>query len=189
MKRTVHKSEYFYGNKISNYGLENGYLDYATLAKAFDSVMVNDITKLFYADINGKYCEPEQINGYIDNSEEIEDLNDRISELMENITEDSTEEEDAPIYAAMEELQNQIDELEREQYYQPEIYQYFIISENGVNILQEYTNDPVYYIDTLDMYIWGVTHWGTLWDYVLTDVKLDWMKEDYKNEYGYSMEE
>lgn len=171
MKRTTHKSEYFYGNKISEYGLQNGYLDYATLAKAFDAVRVNDITKLFYADINGEYCEPEQINGYIDNSEEIEELNDRISELMD-------ENEDESKTAEIEELQEQINELEREQYDQPEIYQYYIISANGADILQEYTNDPVYYIDTLDIYVWGVTHWGTSWDYVLTDVKLDWMRED-----------
>lgn len=171
MKRTTHKSEYFYGNKISEYGLQNGYLDYATLAKAFDAVRVNDITKLFYADINGEYCEPEQINGYIDNSEEIEELNDRISELMD-------ENEDESKTAEIEELREQINELEREQYDQPEIYQYYIISANGADILQEYTNDPVYYIDTLDIYVWGVTHWGTSWDYVLTDVKLDWMRED-----------
>lgn len=171
MKRTVHKSEYFFGNKISEYGLQNGYLDYRTLAKAFDAVMVNDITKLFYANIDGEYCEPEQINGYIDNSEEIEVLNDRISELMD-------ENEDESKTAEIEELQEQIDELEREQDYQPEIYEYYIISANGADILQAYTNDPVYYIDTLDIYIWGVTHWGTSWDYVLTDVKLDWMRED-----------
>lgn len=143
MKRTVHKSEYFYGNKISEYGLRRGYLDYRTLAKSFDAVMVNDITRLFYSSLNGEYIEPEQINGYIDNSDEIDELQDRI------------------------------DELEDEQETQKEIFQYFIISTNGAKIIQEYTNDPLYYIDALDMYIWGVTHWGTSWEYVLTDVEID----------------
>ena len=36
-------SEYFYGNKISDYGLKNGYVDYRTLAKAFDAVLNNEI--------------------------------------------------------------------------------------------------------------------------------------------------
>ena len=170
MKRTVHKSEYFYGNKISEYGLQNGYLDYATLAKAFDAVMVNDITKLFYADINGEYSEAEQINGYIDNSEEIDELQDRISELMD-------ENEDESKTAEIDELQDRINELDEEQSRQQEIYQYFIVSATGSEIIQEYTNDPLFYIDFLDMYIWGVTHWGTSWNYVLTDVKLDVIEE------------
>ena len=66
MSKYVHKSPYFYGNKISDYGLEHGYVDYATLSKAFDAVLV-DITKLFFADINGEFNEPEQVNGFIDN--------------------------------------------------------------------------------------------------------------------------
>lgn len=170
MKRITHKSEYFCGHKISQYGLERGYLDYSTLAKAFDAVLVNDITKLFYSTLNGEYIEPEQVNGYIDNSEEIEELQERISELMEENEDESKTEE-------IEELQDRINELEEEQDGQPEIYQYYIVSASGAEILQEYTNDPLYYIDALDMYIWGVTHWGTSWDYVLTDVKLDWMED------------
>ena len=27
--------------------------------------------------------------------------------------------------------------------------------------------------ETLDLYIWGVTHYGTGWDYVLTNINLD----------------
>lgn len=43
MKNYVHKSKYFYGNKISDYGLEHGYIDYGTLAKSFDAVLNNNI--------------------------------------------------------------------------------------------------------------------------------------------------
>jgi hypothetical protein len=127
MKKHIHKSEYFCGNKISQYGLDNGYIDYRTLAKSFDAVLNNDITKLFYAEINGEYNEPEIINGF-----------------------DYDEEDD-----------NYID-----------IFQYFIISESGAQILQDYTNEIVYYLPALDMYVWGVTHFGTSWDYVLTDIKI-----------------
>ena len=129
MKQTTHKSIYFYGNKISEYGIASRRLDYHTLAKAFDAVLVNDITKLFYSTVNGEYVEPEQENGYIDNIEEIEAKRD--------------------------------------------IYQYYIISDNGARIIKEYTNDPVYYLPVLDCYVWGVTHFGTMWSGVLTDVVLE----------------
>ena len=36
-------SKYFYGNRISEYGLKNGYVDYRTLSQAFDAVLNNDI--------------------------------------------------------------------------------------------------------------------------------------------------
>lgn len=165
MKRT-HESKYFYGHTISPYGLENGYLDYRTLSQAFDAVLVNDVAKLFYASVDGEYNEVEQVNGFIDYCEEIDELNEQISELM---LDNDEGEHDAEI----DELQAQIDELENEQTYPPEIFQYFIISDNGADILQEYTNDPVYYLPILDCYVWGVTHYGTAWDYVLTDVRLE----------------
>ena len=53
-----------------------------------------------------------------------------------------------------------------------EIYQYYIISESGYWMLENFTDEPVYYHEELDMYLWGITHFGTSWDYVLTDLKL-----------------
>lgn len=164
MSKYVHKSPYFYGNKISDYGLENGYVDYATLAKAFDAVLVNDITKLFFADINGDFNEPEQVNGFVDNSDEIDELNDCISKLM-------LENDDDSKTAEIDELQERIDELEQDS--NPEIFQYFIISGYGAQILQELTDEIVYYLPVIDCYVWGVTHWGTGWDYVLTDIPIE----------------
>lgn len=58
------------------------------------------------------------------------------------------------------------------EYEYEEIYQYYIISESGYKILSELTDEIVYYNDALDVYLWGITHFGTSWDYVLTDVKL-----------------
>ena len=52
-----------------------------------------------------------------------------------------------------------------------EVYQWYIISDNGASILKDWTNEIVYYNDELDLYLWGVTHYGTSWDYVLTDIK------------------
>ena len=163
MKRKVHESRYFCGNKISEYGLQCGYLDYRTLASAFDAVLVNDITKLFFADIYGEWNEAEQINGYIDNSEQIEALQEQIKAL----------EEDKNAAEQIEALENQIRDLEYEQEEQQYIYQYYIISGYGAELLQDYTNDPVFYLPVLDCYVWGVTHFGTSWDYVLTDVRLE----------------
>lgn len=127
-KQTIWKSDYFCGNKVSDYGIENGFVDYGTLSKSFQAVLCNDITKLFFADINGKYIETNLINGtyYDDENDEYVD-----------------------------------------------IYQYYIIDANGAEILQDYTDEIVYYIESLDMYIWGVTHYGTSWDYVLTDIKIE----------------
>lgn len=167
----MENKKYFYGNEISEYGVQHNRVDYATLAKAFDAVLCNDITKLFYSTVNGEYNEVEQVQGFIDNSEKIEELQNRIEELEELITETSTPEEDKQTEKQIEELQEQIDELEQET--QPEIYQYYIISDSGYNTLKYHTNEIVYYIPVLDIYVWGITHWGTSWDYVLTNIEIE----------------
>lgn len=72
------EKKYYYGNEISQYGLENGRVDYGTLAKCFGAVLNNDIMSLTY-DIG--YL--EQVSGTIDNSEEIEELEEKKEELEE----------------------------------------------------------------------------------------------------------
>lgn len=116
-KYTVN-AKYFFGNKISDYGLKNEYVDYATLAKSFDTVLNNDIIKN-----TANIGEWEQVNGFTD---------------------------------------------DRECY--PDIYQCYIISSAGATILEEFTDEIVFYNDSLDMFVWGVCHYGTAWDYVLTDI-------------------
>lgn len=182
MTKHIHHSHYFCGNKISDYGIEHGYVDYSTLAKSFDAVLCNDIPALFYySTVNNEYVEPEQVNGFIDNSETIEFKQEQIEELENTLEklleidpdELSTEELSHILYlqSEIETIQEQIEELEQDE--TPDIYQYYIISASGADILQSYTNEIVYYIEQLDMYIWGVTHWGTSWDYVLTDIKIE----------------
>lgn len=170
--------KYFYGNEISEYGIQHNRVDYGALAKSFDAVLCNDITKLFYSDINGEYNEIEQINGFIDNSEIIEELEEKIDELENKLDNmDILYDYDIEEYNRIEEqinkLKEEIEEYEREQDEQPEIYQYYIISDSGKDILKYHTNEIIYYVETLDIYIWGVTHWGTSWDYVLTEIKID----------------
>ena len=52
-----------------------------------------------------------------------------------------------------------------------EIYQYYIINDDLAKRLQG-INEVVYYHNKLDIYVLGVTHFGTSWDYVLTNLKL-----------------
>lgn len=174
--------EYFYGNKISEYGLENGYVDYATLSKTFDGVLNNDIISKTM-DIG--YWEQE--SGFIDNSEEIEEIQEKINELIEqkdNLEGDEPfedennyidkykewEKELEELENEIEKLEEQIEELEYEQDTYPDIFQYYIVSDNGARLLKE-INEIVFYNEELDMYVWGVTHFGTSWAYVLTGIR------------------
>lgn len=111
-----------YGEKVSDYGLENGYLDYYTLSKLVGGMVLN----------NNIFMQA----GY------------------ENWS-----------------LENGLEEDEEGNYL--EVYQYYIISDGGVGILCNFTDELVYYNEELDMYLWGITHYGTSWDYVLTDIKLE----------------
>lgn len=110
-----------YGEKVSDYGLENGYLDYLTLSKIVGDCILNNT-------------------------------------LMEETREDYWELVNGEMY------------YDDDEYY--EIYQYYIISEYGYQFLADHTDEIVFYNERLDVYIWGITHFGTSWDYVLTDVKL-----------------
>lgn len=53
-----------------------------------------------------------------------------------------------------------------------EIFQDYIITDWGYEFLSEHTDEAVFYNEDLDIYIWGIQHWGTSWDYVLTDIEL-----------------
>ena len=95
--------------------------------------------------------------------EELEAIKDRLED------EESEAEKIEKIENEIAELEEQVEELEEEQDSMDEIYQYYIVSDNGARILKE-INEIVFYNEELDMYVWGVTHWGTSWDYVLTDI-------------------
>lgn len=152
------EKKYFMGHEVSSYGVENGRVDYATLASCFDAILNNGII-----DATAEIGYWEQVSGTVDNSEYIDELSEQIDELTDLITYDSTEEQDEETSRKISELEEQIEELEREQEEPSEIFQYFIVSDNALSLLEE-ANEIVYYNDSLDMYVWGVTHWGTSWD-------------------------
>ena len=110
-----------YGESVSAYGIENGYLDYHTLSKIIGDCILNNT-------------------------------------LMEETRDDYWELVNGEMFYDEEEVYD--------------IYQYYIISEYGYRFLADHTDEIVFYNERLDIYIWGITHFGTSWDYVLTDIKL-----------------
>lgn len=170
MKKYIHKSTYFYGNKISEYGFKNGYVDYGTLAKAFDTILNNDIIE----NTSNIGCW-EQISGFVDNSDKIEELTEKKAGIEDILcamikNDEETTEKYKTLEKKYNKLENDIKELKEEENNPPEIFQYYIISDQGADILQDYTNEIIFYNDVLNMYVWGVCHYGTAWDYVLTDI-------------------
>lgn len=197
---TVWKSEYFYGNKISDYGLQQGYVDYRTLAKCFDAVLCNDLlfeTGYDYEQVSGfpdYYDEIDKLRWEIEDLEQEQtEIEDSLMELAEEARKTTRQDiwakiqgEEIDLRARLCDIEDtigekstEIEELEDEiEYYSPEIMQYYIVSDNAVDILA-LNNEIVYYIDTLDLYVWGVTHWGTSWDYVLTNIKIELEGDNY----------
>lgn len=149
------KSNYFYGNKVSEYGVEHGYVDYKTLASAFEAALNNDIIAktrdIGYWDTFSGNEEYYEYDGEEYSYNELD-------ELREEYDEESEE------YEAISEA------LDNPYYY--DIFQYYIVSDNGAQILAE-AGEIVFYNEELDMYVWGVTHYGTAWDYVLTNIKIE----------------
>lgn len=135
----IQTSKYFYGKKLTDEELERGYISYATLASCFDAVLCNNIASNIFE-------EGEQVNGFIDYSDEINDAEGEIES---------------------------IEEMQNEQDNPPEVYQWFIISDNGAEILNNLTDEIVYYLPSLDVYVWGVCHWGTSWASVSTDIRIE----------------
>lgn len=106
----------FHGYEVSSYGEENGYVDYATLAKAVGSaVLCNDLME--YTGYNNW----EPINrGYDDGVE---------------------------------------------------IFQYYIVPNSAIRVLEE-ADEIIYYNYDIGLTLWGVTHYGTSWDHVLTSIPI-----------------
>ena len=172
-------SKYFYGHEVSKYGQEHNRLDYATLAKAFDAVMANDLIEATNKADLGYW---EQVSGIIDYQDDIDELEDQIAKLDDQRIQE--EEKDDPDNDKIDQLSDKIDELEKDvdelQYEMdnpPEVFQWFIVDNHGFQILEE-VGEVVYYNEELDLYLWGVTHCGTSWDYVLTNVKINCGYED-----------
>lgn len=168
---------YFYGNEISEYGKKNGRVDYRTLAKAFDAVYTGDIisrTSEFFGEWeleNGSFymcCDTDGEEYTEAEAEELIDgLRDKLDELeTEKLGTPEDEVNNAEEIAEIEERIKRLEDIHTQ-----EVFQWYIISDSGAELLKEWTEEIVFYNAELDMYVWGVTHWGTSWDYVLTDIR------------------
>ena len=170
--------KYFYGNEISSYGQREGYVDYYTLSKAFNSVLNNEIYQVGQEIGDGW----EPISGYsvgdgyerlITIIEDIETQQQTIEELRElNLTDDQLKKLNDLSDILNDKLEDAQDKLDDMDYYEPDndIYQWYIVSDNAADILTG-AGECLYYHNTLDVYLWGIGHWGTAWDYVLTNIR------------------
>lgn len=165
----------FCGHKVSDYGLENGRLDYATLSKCFDAVLCNNILEVDpYAldniesgDFEIYYFKGEEIT-----REEYEEKREEIEKELDNLYSiDLTEMSEQEQTKIGEEIIALESDLEDFKPCQNEVFQWFIVSDNALELLKE-AGELVLYSEKLDCYVWGVTHWGTSWDYVLTSIRL-----------------
>lgn len=181
-KRIGVAGTWFYGNEVSDYGKKNNRVDYRTLAKAFGHV---DAGKLM--DVHPDYCdgaEWEVVNGngyfyedYNENEYSYEEAQKRIEELNEELEkleelEELTEEQEERIR----DIEYDIHSLGEGKF--RDFYNYLIIDSNGAEILKDWTDEYVIYNEKLDLYVWGIDHCGTSWDYVLTQIKCNYKEEE-----------
>lgn len=169
----------FYGHEISPYGKENNRVDYGTLASCFECILNN-----YVFNETGGWESWEQESGFIDNSDEIEELEEELEEKQERLGElhelvNEFDDDSAKTQLEIEELEEQIEELidhieeleDEENGYYDEVYQQYIVDAAGAEILEK-VNQTVLYNEDLDMYLWNIYHFGTSWTYVLTDIPI-----------------
>lgn len=52
-----------------------------------------------------------------------------------------------------------------------DIYQYYLINNSLADMLGRHTDSIIFYSDKLDLYVLGVTHFGTAWSHVAEDFR------------------
>lgn len=78
-------------------------------------------------------------------------------------------------YITREEYEDGINEHDYEE--RPrEIYQWYIISNSDAQLIMDIVDDDpiIMYNDDLDLYVWGIDHWGTPWDGVPISLHFSW---------------
>lgn len=134
----------YYGNAISTYGLEQGYVDYHAFAQAFSHILWNYFVEVCHSHT----VEVEMGEDYYWIDKDGNRLTCEEYDKLDADTQDECQEE----YV--------------------EFYQYYIVGDEALYYLKE-NNETVYYIPDLNLYVWAVSHFGTSWDYVLTNIKIN----------------
>lgn len=53
-----------------------------------------------------------------------------------------------------------------------EVYQTFIVDERTHEMLKDY-GEITYYLESIDSYFWAITHFGTAWSHVMTNLPIN----------------
>lgn len=132
------------GNKkesIRNEELKVGFITYGTLAEYVgDMILCNNMQDRLYNTME-LYSGTEY--NYFNND-------------YQEITKEEYEEKEENNEEVHEELKD--------------VYQYYIIGDSAVSWLSNNSDEIIYYDNELDLYVWGIQHCGTSWDYVFTDI-------------------
>lgn len=183
-------AKYFLNSKISAYGEANGYVDLAALAANFPHISCREAefikyemelkngSEYYYYDNDGKeYSESERDSKVEEIQEKLEELEDKKYKYEAMLEESQSQHRIDRLEKLIETLDDSIYELNDELYTleQPEehtIFRFEIIDRSGCEMLSEYTDEIVYYIPDLDVYLWGITHCNIGWTEVLTPIPI-----------------
>lgn len=164
------KNRFYYGVEVSRYGVENKRVDMETLSQVVGGVLNNEIIKKTAASGLGTW---QIVNGSLytffdtdGNEYTDEQARERIQEL-----EDMIDEADEDQKTKIETWKADIESLDRPE--ENTIYQYYIVSRRGAELLMEETDEIVFYNPELDMFVWGITTYGTAWNCLLTEIPLE----------------
>lgn len=140
-----------------------GKFSLTNLVQYYDIAMIlcNNITSMDIDYIScPKYIDDDDVETWVNeyNSELL--IDDYDVETFNDLTDDDIEEI----------IDNYGDDIINDLDLYTDIYQWYIIRESDVSLLE---NDyPIYYCDELDLYIVGITHLGVSWDMVYTNVEV-----------------
>ena len=131
-------------NLLNDYERERGYVSWSTMMTARKTDLV-------------LFNELVKLDSFYDMQPFCEDLlQEKYDSYLSELDPDERELEDIYDY--------QLDHLDA--------FQYYAISLPTARILTDF-NIITFYNDELDLYILPVNHYGTGWDYVLTDIKIE----------------
>lgn len=159
-------NKYFYGKQLTEEEIKKNRISYQTLAACFDMVLCNNIIKvdknLFDNVVSGSLYQYDIDQAHTDYEAWLE-------EQCLNCF-DFGEELDSMLYVP--DFEDWFEGCKEEYEQHLEIFQYYIVSDNAKDLLEE-GGELVLYSPILDCYIWCICHYGTAWNYLYTDIKID----------------
>lgn len=139
-----------------------GKFSVANLVQYYDIAMIlcNNITSMNIDYISCPNIDNDDIQTWINEYNNELLIDDYDVETFDDLTDDDIEEI----------IDNYGDDIMDDLGLYPDVYQWYIIRESDVSLLEK--DYPIYYCDELDLYIVGITHLGISWDMVYTKVEV-----------------